>query len=75
VKARLRLVGGAVATREPHKVAGMRNIIGLTGAALFGSIAGWLGGQIHFAVAILLSAVASGVGLYYGYRWFDQNLD
>lgn len=53
----------------------MRNIIGFTSAALFSAIAWWLGAKVHFAVAILLSAAAGGVGLYYGYRWFDENLE
>ncbi|HZF17066.1 MAG TPA: hypothetical protein VE046_14080 [Steroidobacteraceae bacterium] len=53
----------------------MRNIIGWLSAAVFSSVAWWLGDKIHFVVAILASAIAGGVGLYYGYRWFDENLD
>jgi hypothetical protein len=52
----------------------VRNIIGFTAATLFGSVAWWLGAKVHFAVAILASAIAGAVGLYYGFRWFDENL-
>ena len=60
---------------NPAEGALMRNIIGWTVAAVLSSVAWWLGAKIHFAVAILASAVAGGFGLYYGYRWFDENLD
>ncbi len=53
----------------------MRTIIGWLSATVLGSVAWWLGAKIHFGVGILASAVAGGFGLYYGYRWFDENLD
>lgn len=52
----------------------MRGILGLLGASLTGWAGWWLGAKVGFTTAILLSAVASGVGMYAGYRWFDQNL-
>ncbi|MFO1394006.1 MAG: hypothetical protein U1F09_09630 [Steroidobacteraceae bacterium] len=52
----------------------MRGILGLLGASLAGWAGWWLGAKVGFTTAILLSAVASGVGMYAGYRWFDQNL-
>jgi membrane protein implicated in regulation of membrane protease activity len=53
----------------------MRNIIGWLAALIAGSIGWWLGEFIGFAAAILLSVITSAVGLYYGYRWFDNNLE
>ena len=52
----------------------MRSVIGWVSAALCGSIAWWLGAHIGIPLAIILSAVAGGFGLYYGFRWFDENL-
>jgi hypothetical protein len=52
----------------------MRGIIGWGCASLLGAFGWWLGGEINVGVALLLSAVASGIGLYYGQKWFDNNL-
>lgn len=52
----------------------MRGIIGWLGAFLAGSVGWWLGSKIGFATAVVVSAVAAGVGMYAGYRWFDENL-
>ena len=52
----------------------MRTILGWGTASLLGSIAWWLGAHVGLGTAVILSAVASGVGLYYGFRWFDENL-
>jgi membrane protein implicated in regulation of membrane protease activity len=52
----------------------MRTIIGWGSASIAGSAAWWLGRHVGLWLAIILSAIASGAGLYYGYRWFDQNL-
>ena len=52
----------------------MRTIIGWGSAWLLGAVGWWLGGRVGLVGAVVASAIASGVGLYYGYRWFDQNL-
>ena len=52
----------------------MRNLIGWTAACIAGSAGGWLGAKLGPVTAVLASAIAGGVGLYYGYRWFDENL-
>jgi len=52
----------------------MRTLLGWISASLFGAVGWWLGGRLGLGAAVLLSAVAGGAGLYYGYRWFDQNL-
>ena len=52
----------------------MRNIIGWLSAAILGSAGWWLGAQIGLGLAVVVSAIASGFGLYLGFRWFDQNL-
>jgi hypothetical protein len=52
----------------------MRNILGWGTSSLCGSVAWWLGAHIGLGVAVVLSAIAGGVGLYWGYRWFDENL-
>jgi hypothetical protein len=44
------------------------------GALLAGSAGCWLGAKAGLGMAVVLGAVASGVGLYVGHRWFDQNL-
>jgi hypothetical protein len=52
----------------------MRALIGWLGAFLAGSAGWWLGAKISFATGVMSSAVMAGVGMYVGYRWFDQNL-
>lgn len=52
----------------------MRNIIGWGGAWLAGGAGWWLGARAGLPAAVVVSALTSAVGLYYGYRWFDQNL-
>ena len=52
----------------------MRNLIGWTAAWVAGAAGWWLGGRLGLAAAVAVSAIAGGVGLYYGYRWFDENL-
>jgi len=52
----------------------VRAIIGWLAAFIVGSAGWWLGQKIGFATAVILSAVGTGVGLYVGYRWFDDNL-
>ena len=52
----------------------MRGMIGWMGAFLAGSAGWWLGAKVGLGMAVALGAVATGVGLYVGHRWFDQNL-
>jgi hypothetical protein len=52
----------------------LRTIIGWGCASLLGALGWWLGRQLNLGAAVILGAVASGVGLYYGQKWFDNNL-
>jgi hypothetical protein len=52
----------------------MRNIIGWTAASACGATGWWLGAFAGWPLAVILSALAGAAGLYYGYRWFDENL-
>jgi hypothetical protein len=52
----------------------LRTIIGWGCASLLGALGWWLGEQMNLGAAVILGAVASGVGLYYGHKWFDNNL-
>ena len=52
----------------------VRTIIGWLAASLFGAAGWWLGARTGPFTAVVVSAIAGGVGLYYGYRWFDRNL-
>jgi hypothetical protein len=56
-------------TRAP-----MRSLIGWLVASVLGGIGWWLGGVIGIGTALLLSSVGSAVGLWAGFRWFDENL-
>jgi hypothetical protein len=53
----------------------MKRILGLLGAVLGGWLGWWLGARLGFAVGILLSVLTPGVGMYFAYRWYDENLD
>jgi hypothetical protein len=52
----------------------VRALIGWLAAFLAGSAGWWLGAKVGLGTAVVLGAVATGVGLYVGYRWYDQNL-
>lgn len=52
----------------------MRAVIGSLAAFLAASAGWWLGAKVGFATGVMASVVAGGVGLYYGNRWFDDNL-
>jgi len=52
----------------------MRTLAGWTSAWLCGALGWWLGARVGLLTAVVLSAIAGGVGLYYGYRWFDRHL-
>ena len=52
----------------------MRTIIGWLSASILGAAGWWLGAYVGLITAVVMSAITGGAGLYYGYRWFDQNL-
>jgi hypothetical protein len=52
----------------------MRTIIGWLCALLCSAAGWWLGQFAGLWAAVILSAVAGGLGLYWGNRWFDENL-
>ena len=52
----------------------MRTIIGWLSATVTGSLGWWLGDKVNLGAAVILSAIAGAAGLYYGFRWFDENL-
>jgi len=52
----------------------MRTLIGWLAASLAGAAAWWLGARVGLGTAVVLGSVAGGVGMYAGYRWFDQNI-
>jgi hypothetical protein len=52
----------------------VRGLIGWLAAFLAGSAGWWLGAKVRLGTAVVLGAVATGVGMYVGYRWYDQNL-
>jgi hypothetical protein len=52
----------------------VRSIIGWLGAFVAGSGGWWLGAHFGVGMALVLSALGGGAGLYFGYRWFDANL-
>jgi hypothetical protein len=52
----------------------LRTTIGWVCAFLLGAFGWWLGEHANTGVAVILAGIASGVGLYYGRKWFDNNL-
>jgi hypothetical protein len=52
----------------------LRTIIGWLCASIAGSLGWWLGAKLGLLSAVAVGAVASGAGLYWGYRWFDEHL-
>jgi hypothetical protein len=52
----------------------MRTLIGWLAASLAGATGWWLGAKVGLGTAVVLGSVAGGVGMYAGYRWFDQNI-
>jgi hypothetical protein len=52
----------------------VRGVIGWLSAFLLGCPGWWLGGKAGFSAAVMLSVVASGAGLWLGYRWRDEYL-
>jgi hypothetical protein len=52
----------------------VRAIIGWLAAFIVGAVGWWLGARVGIGTAVVLSAIGTGIGLYLGYRWFDDNL-
>ena len=52
----------------------MRTIIGWLGAMVLGSFGWWLGAKVGVGTAMTLGVITSAIGLWLGYRWFDQYL-
>ena len=52
----------------------MRGIIGWLVASVVGWAGWWLGQHVGLGAAVVLGAIGTGVGLYFGFRWFDNNL-
>jgi hypothetical protein len=50
----------------------MRRIFALIGTTVAGSFGWALGEHVGMGTAVVLSAVGSGFGLYWGYKLFDQ---
>ena len=50
----------------------MRGILSTLGVCLLGSIGWAIGMWVGIGTAVVLSAIGSGVGLYYGRKLFDQ---
>lgn len=47
----------------------MKTIFGLVGATIAGSIGWWIGYQVGFFTALMLSGVCSGLGMYAGRKF------
>ncbi len=71
---RVQHVAACTGYLELLESAAVRGLIGWMGAFLAGSAGWWLGARVGLGTAVVLGAVASGVGLCAGKRWFDQNL-
>lgn len=50
----------------------MRGIFGTIGTFLAGTVGWAIGERVGLGTAVILSAVGSGVGLYWGRKLFDQ---
>ncbi|GAC1620423.1 MAG: hypothetical protein NVS9B10_02100 [Nevskia sp.] len=53
----------------------MRRLFGWTGVLLAGWLGWWLGAFWNDIAAFMLSTVASGFGLYWGRRLYDEHID
>jgi len=52
----------------------MRTMIGWISATVLGGVGWWLGNLVGLGTAVIVSSIAGAAGLYYGFRWFDENL-
>lgn len=52
----------------------MRGLIGWLAATIAGACGWWLGALFNLGVAVILGSIAGALGLYWGYRWFDEYL-
>ncbi len=52
----------------------MRNLLGWTCATVAGAVGWWVGAKVGLMTAVVGSAVATGVGLYLGWRLADRML-
>ncbi|HQR47710.1 MAG TPA: hypothetical protein PL152_00155 [Steroidobacteraceae bacterium] len=52
----------------------MRSILGWLAAFIGGASGWWLGRHVGLGTAVVLSSLGTGAGMYFGYRWFDENL-
>jgi hypothetical protein len=50
----------------------MKFIFSTLGMTVLGGIGWWLGEQWNLFAAVVLSAVGTGVGMYYGRKLFDE---
>jgi hypothetical protein len=50
----------------------MRRLFGMIGTFLVGTLGWSLGEHVGLGTAVVLSAIGSGVGLYWGIRLFNQ---
>lgn len=50
----------------------MRRIFAILGTFLLGTLGWAIGARIGLGTAVVLSAIGSGVGLYWGRRLFDE---
>jgi hypothetical protein len=53
----------------------MRRLLGWIGATVGGSVGWWGGARVGVMTAVFASAVATGAGLYLGWRAGDRLLD
>jgi hypothetical protein len=52
----------------------LRAIISYGSAMLLGWLGWWLGEKVNLGIAVILGSIGSAAGLYYGRKWFDDNL-
>lgn len=53
----------------------MKGLLGFFGMSLGGALGWWLGGLQSITLAVLLSAVGSGLGLYYTRKLAERHLE
>jgi hypothetical protein len=53
----------------------METLFGFIGATILGGVGWWIGERVGFMTAFMISTVTSGVGLYYGRRFFRDYME